>query len=77
MPKMRVTEITPASFEENGTAKDHGLVDFHLDPFKGDMDVGDGCWRQNVLVTDLIHRENHQHNEKSRQYNDSATNISN
>ena len=28
-----------------------------------------------MLVTDLIHWENHQHNEKSRQHNDSATNI--
>ena len=28
-----------------------------------------------MLVTDLIHRENHQHNEKSRQRNDSTTNI--
>ena len=35
-------------------------------------DVGD---RFRMLVTDLIHRENHQHNEKSRQHNDSATNI--
>ena len=53
MPKLRGIEITPASFEENGTAKDHGLVDFHLDPFKGDMDVGDGCWIPNVLMTSL------------------------
>ena len=30
-----------------------------------------------MLVIDLIHWENHQHNEKSRQHNDSATNISN
>ena len=30
-----------------------------------------------MLVTDLIHWENHQHNEKSRQHNDSFTNISN
>ena len=28
-----------------------------------------------MLVTDLIHIENQQHNEKSRQPNDSATNI--
>ena len=45
------------------------------------------CWRMletkcvgdkfQMLVTDLIHWENHQHNEKSRQHNDSATNISN
>jgi len=55
---------------------------------KGYIDVGDGCWRPNVLVTslrcwwliqvtDLIHWENHQHNGKSRQHNDSITNISN
>jgi len=30
-----------------------------------------------MLVTDLIHKENHQHNEKRRQHYDSATNISN
>ena len=35
-------------------------------------DVGDGF---RMLVTELIHWENHQHNEKSRQHNDSATNI--
>ena len=46
-------------------------------------DVGDQmCWWQvdvndrfRMLVTDLIHWENHQHNEKSRQHHDSATNI--
>ena len=47
-------------------------------------DVGDQmCWWQvwdvgdrfRMLVTDLIHWENHQHNAKSRQHNDSATNI--
>ena len=42
-----------------------------------EIDVGDGCWRQNVLVTDLIHWKNHQHNEKNHQHNDSVTNISN
>ena len=36
--------------------------------------VGD---KLEMLVTDLKHCENHQHNEKSRQHNDSATNISN
>ena len=48
------------------------------------IDVGDGCWRPNVLVTtlemlvtDLINWENHQHNETGRQHNDSVTNISN
>jgi len=30
-----------------------------------------------MSLTDLMHWENHQHNEKSRQHNDSATNISN
>ena len=30
-----------------------------------------------MWVTDLIHWKNHQHNEKSRQHNDSATNIRN
>ena len=35
-------------------------------------DVGD---RFRMLVTDLIHWENRQHNEKSRQHNDSVTNI--
>ena len=30
-----------------------------------------------MLVTDLIHWENHHHNEKSRQHNDSVTNILN
>ena len=49
-------------------------------------DVGDQmCWWQVwdvgdrfiMLVTYLIHWENHQHNEKSRQHNESATNISN
>jgi len=35
-------------------------------------DVGD---RFRMLVTDLIHWENHKHNEKRRQHNDSATNI--
>ena len=30
-----------------------------------------------MLVTDLIHWENHQHNEKSHQHNNSATNIRN
>ena len=52
----------------------------------GYMDVGDRCWRSNVLVTslrcwlpiqdvtDLIHRENQEHNEKSQQQND-FTNI--
>ena len=44
-------------------------------------DVGDQmcCWqvwdvgdRFRMLVTDLIHWENHQHNEKSRQHNDFA-----
>ena len=34
--------------------------------------VGD---KLEMLVTDLIHGENHQHNEKSRQHNDSATKI--
>ena len=65
---------------------------------RGDIDVSDGCWRQNVfvtslrcwwliqdvgdwfkmLVTDLIHWKNHQHNEKSRQHDDhhKITNIS-
>ena len=47
-------------------------------------DIGDQmCWWQvwddgdrfRMLVTDLIHWENHQHNEKSRQHNDSGTNI--
>ena len=38
------------------------------------QDVGD---RFRMLVTDLIHWENHQHHEKSLQHNDSATNISN
>ena len=37
-------------------------------------DVGD---RFRMLVTDFIHCENYKHNEKSRQHNDSATNISN
>ena len=32
--------------------------------------VGD---KFDMLVTDLKHSENHQHNEKSRQLNDSAT----
>ena len=41
------------------------------------MDVGDGCWRPNVLGTDLIHWENHQHIEKSRQHNDSVANSRN
>ena len=36
------------------------------------LDVGD---RFRMLVTDLIHWENQQHNEKSRQHNDSATDI--
>ena len=49
-------------------------------------DVGDQiCWWQvwdvssrfRMLATDLINWENHQHNEKSRQHNSSATNISN
>ena len=43
------------------------------------------CWWQvwdvddwfRILITDSIHWENHQHNEKSRQHNDSATSISN
>ena len=39
--------------------------------------VWDVCDRFSVLVTDLIHSENRQHNEKSRQQYDSATNISN
>ena len=30
-----------------------------------------------MLVADLIHRKNHQHNEKSHQHNDSVTNILN
>jgi len=55
-----------------------------------DIDVGGECWRQNVLVTslnvadrsnmlvtDLIHWKDHQHNGKSRQHNDSVTNILN
>ena len=36
-------------------------------------DVGD---RFRMLVTDLIHWKNHQHNEKNHQHNDSVTNIS-
>ena len=32
-----------------------------------DIDVGDRCWRQNVLVTDL--RCFGQHTQKSRQHN--------
>ena len=42
-------------------------------------DVGDQCVGDmfEMLVTDLIHWKYHQHNEKSRQHNDSATNISN
>ena len=35
-------------------------------------DVGD---RFRILVTDLIHWENHQHYEESHQHNDSVTNI--
>ena len=47
-------------------------------------DFGDQmCWWQirddgdrfRMLVTDSIHWENHQHNEKGRQHNDSAANI--
>ena len=34
--------------------------------------VGD---KLKMLVTDLIHWKNHQHNGKSHQHNDSATNI--
>ena len=30
-----------------------------------------------MLMTDLMHSKNHQHNEKSRQHNDSVTNILN
>jgi len=37
-------------------------------------DVGD---KFEMLVTDLMHWKNHQHNEKSRQHIDSGTNISN
>ena len=35
---------------------DHGTVKYRsldLIRIKGDIDVGDGCWRQNVLVTSL------------------------
>ena len=35
------------------------------------QDAGESC----PMMTDLIHWENHENNEKSRQYNDSATNI--
>ena len=41
---------------------------------KGDIDVGDMF---KMLVTDVIHCKNHQHNEKSRHHNDSFTNILN
>ena len=49
-------------------------------------DVGNQmCWWQvrdisdrfRMLMTDLIHRESHQHSEKNRQDNDSAANIRN
>ena len=35
----------------------------------------DVCDRFRMLVTNLKHWKNHQNNEKSRQHNDSATNI--
>ena len=47
----------------------------HFQVNNGYVDVGDGYWRRNVLTTDLMHRENHQHNEKSRQHIGSVTNI--
>jgi hypothetical protein len=42
---------------------------FIMDHRKGYIDVGDNF---EMLVTDLIQKENHQHNEKSRHHNDSA-----
>jgi hypothetical protein len=47
---------------------------FIMDHRKGYIDVGDNF---EMLVTDLIQKENHQHNEKSRQHNDSDSNIFN
>ena len=52
----------------------------------GYIDIRDGCNiryvrdqmcgdKSEMLMTDLIHWENQQDNEKSRQHNDSATNI--
>ena len=47
--------------------KDFGVTSMLL------TDVGEMCWWQ---VWDVVDRFNiHQHNEKSRQHNDSATNI--
>ena len=53
--------------------------------WNNDFDFGDGCWRQNVLVTSLIcwwliwyvgdrlnKLKKYQHNDKSRQHNDSV-----
>ena len=55
----------------------------------GYIDVGDGCWRPNSFVGtlrcsrpnqdvgDRFNKFRKSHNEKSRQHNDSATNVSN
>jgi len=41
----------------------------------GDIDVGDGCWRQHLLVTSLRCWWPIWYIEKSHQHNDSATTI--
>ena len=42
---------------------------------RGYIDVGDGCWRCWWPIQGVCDRFNHQHNEKTRQHNDYATNI--
>ena len=59
--------------QKEASLKSHKGV---CESMKGYIDVDDRCWRR-MLVTDLIHLENHQHNEKSRRHNDSVTNTSN
>ena len=48
-------------------------------PWHEDIDVGDKCVgdKLKMLLSDLKHWKNHQHNEKSRQHNDSVTDILN
>jgi len=51
---------------------------FHLTGFLVTMMLVTGVGDQfKMLVTDLIHWQNEKYNEKSRQHNDSDTNISN